>query len=159
MSVHAALPLHDVAGDPPAEWTLVDLFSALARRRPWILSALALSLALALAYWALATPRYRATAVIEMQKESHGAFGLENTTSDRQSTAISDSFDDNLTLQTEIGILQSDALTLDVIRRTGLESTSDYFAPHSGASSRLHKLAFWRKPVEPLSIPLADAPN
>ncbi|MGC2300398.1 MAG: exopolysaccharide transport family protein [Acidobacteriaceae bacterium] len=145
--------------DPPVEWTLADLFAAFSRRRSWIFSSLAACIGLAIAYWAFATPNYRATAVIEIQKESHGAFGLDNTTSDGTSRAVSDSFDDNLTLQTEIGVLQSDALTLDVIRRTGLESTPDYFAPHSGASVRLHKLVFWRKPVEPLSIPLADAPN
>jgi hypothetical protein len=91
------------------EWTITDLFAVLARRRAWIFSALILSCAIALLYAFTDTPRYRATAVIEMQKGSHGAFGLDNTTSDSQATTISDSFDDNLTLQTEIGILQSDA--------------------------------------------------
>ncbi len=109
--------------------------------------------------WALATPRYRATAILEIQKESHGAFGLENTTTDRPTSAVSDSFDDNLTLQTEIGILQSDALTLDVIRRAGLEATPDYFGRRPGGFAFLHCLAFWRKPLEPLSTPLAEAPN
>ena len=118
-----------------------------------------LASALALLYWACSTPHYRATAVIEIQKESHGAFGLENTTSDRHHHAVTDSFDDNLTLQTEVGILQSDALTLDVIRRTGLETTPDYFAPRPAALPSLHKLCFWRKPLEPLSTPLAEAPN
>ena len=145
--------------DPPVEWTLFDLFAVFSRRRAWILSSLAICFTLALAYWFSAMPRYRATAVIEIQKDSHGAFGLENTTNDKQSTAVSDSFDDNLTLQTEIGILQSDALTLDVIRRTGLETTPDYFAPRPSAFAWAHRLFFWRKPLEPLSIPLADAPN
>lgn len=157
MIAHPVVPLREV--DPPVEWTLVDLFALFHRRRAWIFAALALSTAAALLYWACATSRYRATAVIEMQKESQGAFGLDNTTSDRQATEISDSFDDNLTLQTEIGILQSDALALDVIHRTGLETTPDYFASHTGPSAALHKLFFWRKPMEPLSTPLADAPN
>ena len=159
MTAHAALPLHNPAWEPPAEWTLLDLFAALGRRRAWIVSAVALCCGLALLYWLSATPRYRATAVIEMEKESEGAFGLDNSTSDRQSTLISDSFDDNLNLQTEIGILESDALTLEVIRRTGLEPTPDYFAPHRGSLASLHRLFFWRKPLEPLSTPLADAPN
>ena len=159
MTAHAALPLHDPVFEPPAEWTLLDLFAVFARRRAWIFSSLAICFGLALAWWLCTTPRYEAGAVIEIQKESHGAFGLENTTSDRQSTAISDSFDDNLTVQTQIGILESDALTLDVIRRTGLESTPDYFAPRIGRLAALHRLFFWRKPLEPLSTPLADAPN
>lgn len=154
-----ALARHDPLSDPPVEWTLVDLFAVLIRRRAWLLSALAVSCGVAVLYWLCATPRFRATAVIEIRKESQGAFGLDNSTADHPTTEISDSFDDNLTLQTEIGILESDALTLDVIRRTNLESTPDYFAPHSGASAALHWLCFWRKPLETLSTPLGDAPN
>ncbi len=145
--------------DAPPEWTLVDLGIALWRRRLWILGSVGFFFALALLDWALATPRYRATAILEMQKESQGAFGLENTTTDRSTTAVSDSFDDNLTLQTEVGILESDALTLDVIRRAGLEDTRDYFGGPRGGPALLHRLAFWRKPLEPLSTALAEAPN
>jgi uncharacterized protein involved in exopolysaccharide biosynthesis/Mrp family chromosome partitioning ATPase len=145
------------------EWTLIDLLSVFGRRRAWIFTSVALCSALATGYWACAIPHYRATAQIEIQKESRGAFGLENTITDRQSTAISDSFDDNLTLQTEIGILQSDALTLDVIRRAGLERTPDYFAPRVSRFAELQKLfqrfLFWRKPLEPLSVPLSEAPD
>lgn len=149
--------------DAPAEWTLADLLHVLHRRRAWILGSLALCSAAALLSWIAATPRYRATAIIEVQKQSRGAFGLDNATADTPSTALSDSFDDNLTLQTEIGILQSDAVALDVIRRTGLESTPDYFAPptnrHSWATSLRRNVFFWQKPLEPLSVPLEDAPN
>ena len=145
--------------DPPVEWTLLDFASIFARRRAWILSSFAVCIGLAILYSACATPHYRATAVIEIQKESHGAFGLDNTTSDRPPSAVGDPFDDNLTLQTEAGILRSDALTLEVIRRTGLENTPDYFAPRPRAFTALHKVYFWGKPLEPLSTPLADAPN
>ena len=148
-----------MAAEPPVEWTVVDLFSVLWRRRVWILGFLAFFTGLAVLDWALATPRYRATAVLEIQKDSHGAFGLDNTTTDGSTTAVSDSFDDNLTLQTEVGILESDALTLEVIRRTGLEATPDYFGPGHGGFALLRGLAFWRKPLEPLSTPLAEAPN
>jgi polysaccharide biosynthesis transport protein len=154
-----ALPLYGPDSDVPVEWTLLDLFAIFVRRRAWILAAILVSCCAAYLYWLWATPRYRATAVIEIQKESTGAFGLDNTTADRPSTPIGDSFDDNLTLQTEIGILQSDAVTLDVIRSTGLEPTADYFAPRSGTRAAFHRLYFWRKPLEPLSTPLADAPN
>lgn len=146
----------------PVEWTLADLFAVLVRRREWVGASLGCCCALALLYGCWTTPRYRATALIEVQKQSHGGFGLDNTTADTQTTALSDSFDDNLNLQTEIGILQSDALTLDVIRRTGLEHSPDYFEPRAGHFAWLHGahwLFFWRKPLEPLAVPLADAPN
>ena len=149
--------------DVPVEWTLADLLHVLVRRRVWILSCLAFCSAAALLCWIAATPRYRATAIIEVQKQSRGAFGLDNATADTPTTALSDSFDDNLTLQTEIGILQSDAVALDVIRRTGLESAPDYFAPktnrHPWIGSLRRNILFWQKPLEPLSIPLEDAPN
>jgi polysaccharide biosynthesis transport protein len=148
---------------PPVEWTLADLVAVLVRRRVWIVASVSTCCALALLYGACATRRYRATAIIEVQKQSHGGFGLDNTTADAQTPAPSDSFDDNLNLQTEIGILQSDALTLEVIHRTGLESTADYFAPRAGhiawTSRVMHRLLFWRRPLEPQSIPLAEAPN
>lgn len=153
------LAQHGSFTEVPAEWTLIDLFSVFARRRGWVFGALAIACGAACLYWICATPRYRATSIIEVQKESTGAFGLDNTTADRQTTAVSDSFDDNLTLQTEVGILQSDAVTLDVIHRTGLENTSDYFAPHTGAGAFIHRLRFWQKPLEPLSAPIAEAPN
>lgn len=151
--------LTQASADPPVEWTMVDLGSVLWRRRNWIVGSLAFFCALALLDWGLATPRYRATAVLEIQKESEGAFGLDNTTTDRPTDPVSDSFDDNLTLQTEVGILESDALTLDVIRRSGLETTTDYFGQQPGGLVFLRKLALWRKPLETLSTPLSDAPN
>lgn len=144
---------------PPVEWTVADLCAMLVRRRAWIFASLAVTCAIAVFYGLAATPHYRATAVIEIQRQSRGEFGLDNTTTDSQTTAVSDSFDDNLTFQTQIGILQSDAIALDVIRRAGLESTPDYFAPRPIRFAWLHKTFFWRKPLEPLSIPLADAPN
>lgn len=145
--------------DPPVEWTLGDLFAVLLRRRAWILWSTALCCALAVAYSLLSTPRYRATAILEVQKESHGAFGLENTTADKSVTDLSDSFDENLALQTEMGILESDSIALDVIQRINLEATPDYFGAHPSHLAWLHRVFFWRKPLEPLTIPLASAPN
>lgn len=145
--------------EPTPEWTLADLFAVLVRRRAWIFSSVALFSLVALVYCLCATRRYRATAIIEIQKESHGAYGLENTTTDKDSTAVADSFDLNLTLQTETAILGSDSLALDVISRDGLETTPDYFAPRPAHFAWARKLFFWRKPLEPLSTPLADAPN
>lgn len=145
--------------EPPVEWTLVDLFTVFARRRRWIFLSVAACLALALLYGVCSTRRYRATAEIEMQKQSHGAFGLESATSDKTASDVSDSLSDNLSLQTEIGILESDAVTMDVIQRTGLETSSDYWGPGAAAPAGVHRLFFWKKAVEPLSVPLAEAPS
>lgn len=145
--------------EPAPEWTLADLFAVLVRRRAWLLGSVALCSALALLYGLAATRRYRATAEIEIQKESRGAFGLDNTTTDKPVNAVADSFDLNLTLQTETSILESDSLALDVIRRTGLETTPDYFAPAPGHLAWRHSPLLWRIPLEPLSVPLAQAPN
>lgn len=135
------------------------MLGVLVRRRAWILSSLLLCVCAAVLYRGFATPRYRASAQIEVQREAHGAFGLDNTTADRPVTAVSDSYDDNLTLQTETGILESNAITLEVIQRTGLETTPDYFGPRRDGPAWAGKLLFWRKPLEPLSTPLAEAPN
>jgi len=147
------------AGETAAEWTLPDLFAVLARRRGLILWALAISCALAMVYGLCATRRYRAQAEIEVQKESQGGFGLENTTNDKESAAVTDTFDLNLTLQTEVSVLQSDSLALDVMRRGGLEMTPDYFAPQRSRLRWIRRIYFWRKPPEPLTTPLAQAPN
>lgn len=144
---------------PPVEWTLVDLASILIRRRVWILGSFAITGFLALVYVFASTPHFRATAVIEVQKQPRGAFGLDASTGQTAAPGPGDSFDDNLTFQTQIGILQSEAVALDVIRRTGLESTPDYFAPHRTHFSFLHRVAFWRQPLEALSVPLNSAPN
>lgn len=145
--------------DAAVEWTLADLFAVLMRRRAWMAGCVAAGVAAAVMYWAVSTPHYRATAVIEVQKESHGAFGLESTTADKPSAETADSLDNALALQTEIGILESDSVALEVIRQSGLENTPDYFAPRTSGFAWVRKLAFWRKPLEPIAIPIENAPN
>ncbi len=157
------LPSRILARSAPAdlsvEWTIADLVAVLLRRRAWILASLALGCALAVGYWLAATPRYRATAILEVQKDSHGAFGLDNATADKPSTDLSNSFDEHLALETEMGVLESDAITLEVIQRTGLDTTPDYFGTQPSRLAWLQRLFFWRKQVEPLTVPLENAPN
>jgi uncharacterized protein involved in exopolysaccharide biosynthesis/Mrp family chromosome partitioning ATPase len=123
-------------------------------------------LLLAGGYCALATRRYKATGEIQIQKEAAGEFGLESSVMGRDDNSISsDSLDYNITLQTTADILQSDALALAVIRDLHLENTRDYFplrpdrSPAAWIASVPGKLYFWRKPLEPLSVPLDQAPN
>ena len=147
------------------EWTVGTLMTVLRRRR-LMMRAILIMLLLAVSYCVLATPRYKATGEIQIQKEAAGEFGLESSVMGRDDNSVSsDSLDYNITLQTTAGILQSDALALVVIRDLHLEDTHDYFplhpTPSAGATvaGLLGHLMFWRMPLEPLSVPLAQAPN
>ncbi len=148
-----------------AEWTIGSLMTVLRRRR-LLLRPVMLMLLLAACYCTLATRRYKATGDIQIQKEASGEFGLESGVMGRDDNSVStDSLDYNITLQTAANILQSNALALIVIRDLKLEDTHDYFPQHAGTSpadwfsGAVSRLCFWRKPLEPLSIPLNQAPN
>jgi succinoglycan biosynthesis transport protein ExoP len=153
--------IEDVGG----ELTLSTLVQMVRRRRWWIVAPCALCVVAALLSSVLATARYRATAVVQVQKEDGGAFGLESTVNGAPAGAIpTDALDYSLTLQTEAALLRSPTLALDVIQAANLEHTRDYFgAPdHSGLRSWLalpHWLRSQRAALEPLNVPLADAPN
>lgn len=151
---------------PPAEAvTLATVFGVLRRRRALLFWALLAALVAAALSCLFATPRYRATAEVQVQKEDGGAFGLEsNVMGPGGAGGSADSLDYSLTLQTEAALLRSPALELSVIQTAHLESTPDYFG--SRANSSLGRLLHavrgylpWHRPLEPLSVPLAAAPN
>jgi succinoglycan biosynthesis transport protein ExoP len=161
---------YDPASTMPAfagegEVTLAAVAFALRRRWRWLLGPIVLCCGFALITALLATPRYRATTVVQVEKEDGGAFGLESTVDGRPAGMVSsDSLDYSLTLQTEAELLRSPALALSVIQAAKLEKTTDYFGAHpsKGFVAWLHalrRLLPARHRLEPLSIPLADAPN
>ena len=152
------LDLGDLAAERK-EWTLADILAVFRRRRKYLIASLAAFLALVTAYCLLATPRYQATGEIEVQKQSPGVLGLENSALGNASNTEADSLDYSMTLETEANILQSSTLALDVIKDLKLETTDDYFPPHKSGMQIPAWLTFWKKPVEPLTIPLDDAPN
>ena len=144
------------------EITLGEIATVLRRRRQSILYSLAALLCLVTLYCAFATRRYQATGEIQIQKESSGAFGLESSVMGDAADGASDALDYNITLQTEANILESELLAQKVIEDLHLETTADYFPPPKPGHSSWHLpswLFFWRKPLEPLSIPLDEAPN
>jgi uncharacterized protein involved in exopolysaccharide biosynthesis/Mrp family chromosome partitioning ATPase len=152
-----------VAGEQ--EWTVGTLITVLRRRR-FLLRPVIVMLLLGSLYCTLATRRYKATGEIQIQKEAAGAFGLESGVLGRDDNTVStDSLDYNVTLQTAANILQSNAIALVVIHDLQLEDTHDYFPRHVSPSAAtwinalLSRVVFWRKPLEPLSIPLDQAPN
>lgn len=144
------------------EITMGDLAAVLRRRRWSILCSLAAFLCLVTLYCIFATRRYEATGEIQVQKESSGAFGLESSVMGDAADGASDALDYNITLQTEANILESDMLAQKVIRDLHMETTKDFFPPPAAGHSSWslpHGLFFWRKPLEPLSVPLEEAPN
>ncbi len=141
--------------------TLASVLIVLRRRRTWIAWPVLLMFLAAAAGALLATRRYQAMVEVQVQKEDGGAFGLESTVTGVAGSTGSDSLDYNMTLQTEIGVLRSPALALTVIEAARLEPTPDYFAPpvHGEISTAWNISLPWDKPLEPLSVPLTQAPN
>jgi succinoglycan biosynthesis transport protein ExoP len=143
--------------------TLAALLAALRRRWRCILWPTLACVAAAGLTCVVATPRYRATAEIQIQKEDGGTFGLENTVTGAGVGGATDSLDYNMTLQTEASVLRSPALALRVIEATHLESTKDYFT--AGSKSWMRSLFGMKfasssaSRIEPLSVPIEKAPN
>lgn len=143
------------------ELTLGALAAVFKRRRAIFLYVLAGFLAVVTLYCLLATRRYQATGQVQIQKDSAGAFGLESSVMGDAADSASDALDYNITLQTEASILNSDSLALQVIKDLRLETTDDFYPPaKTGHRPSLFSwLFFWKKPVEPMTIPLDRAPN
>jgi capsular exopolysaccharide synthesis family protein len=141
------------------EWTVADIFAVLQRRRRIVYASVAAFLLLVTAYCLVAKPRYQAIGQIEIQKEPSDAFGLDSSVFGGEARGASDPLDYSMTLETQASILESDTLALDVIRSLALETSDDYFPVHKKGVALPSGLFFWRKPVEPLSIPLENAPN
>lgn len=143
------------------EMSLGALAAALKRRGAIFLWVLAGFLAMTTVYCLLATRRYQATGQLQIQKDSAGAFGLESSVMGDAADSASDALDYNITLQTEANILNSDSLALRVIQDLHLETTEDFYPASKAGPGGIFPswLFFWKKPVEPLSVPLDHAPN
>jgi polysaccharide biosynthesis transport protein len=110
---------------PEEELTLSDLVQIVRRRIQLLLAVAAVTFLLALLAWSGATRRYQATATIRVQ--SHPTNNIDGMlTGDNGSSAPSDALSSDIELQTQAGLLQSNALALRTIRRLNLQSTSDF---------------------------------
>lgn len=137
-------------------WTLADAANLWRRQARLVLGVCCGCLLLATFYCLVATPRYQAKALVEIQKEGSSPLGLA---SEELRDAPSDALDYNVSLETQAAILNSDTLALQVIEQERLEQTSDYFGRSPGGFRLPQWVTFWQRPLEPLSIPLASAPN
>jgi polysaccharide biosynthesis transport protein len=144
---------------PQKEWTLVDLVLIFRRRRNLVLGCMLAMVTLAALYCTLATPRYLATGQIEVQRDEAGTLGLDRSMTGDDASADSDALDTSMTLETEARILQSSMLALTVVKDLKLETTEDYYPAHRQGLRIPGWVFFWKKPVEPLTVPLDEAPN
>lgn len=143
--------------DPQRDLTIADLWSLLVRRRTTIVIILLSFISAAAVICAFSTRRYEATAELQVEKESSSPLGLQGTGGEDVSS-YSDALQDNITLQTQAGILQSDSLALSVIHKLNLESNSDF---HSKFSPIGWVLGFITPdgPPDPRHAALEDSPK
>ncbi|MGH9586959.1 MAG: Wzz/FepE/Etk N-terminal domain-containing protein, partial [Acidobacteriaceae bacterium] len=139
------------------EWTLRELLAIFRRRRWMVIGCASVLVVLAGVYCALVTPHYRATGQVEVLKDEPGTLGLDRSITGASAESDSSALDTSMTLQTEARVLQSSTLALRVIKDLKLEETADYFAPEKRGIQE--RLLFWRKPLEPLNVPLDEAPR
>lgn len=139
------------------ELTLRELFQIHRRRRTVVYGVLLTICILTAIYCALCTRRYQATGIVQVQKDDADAMGLDTLMSSATgggSTAL----EDNVELETQANILQSDSLALSTIESLDMENTYDF-------RRRWNPLGWVLSKVSPQGIPdpaaakLEDAPQ
>jgi len=106
------------------EMTIRELLTVMSRRRGIVWSTMLAVVALGVVVCLTSTRLYRATAVVQVQKEPADALSLNNMIV--QSGGDQDAIESNLTLQTEAKVLESQSLALKVIKALNLENTPDF---------------------------------
>jgi polysaccharide biosynthesis transport protein len=105
--------------------TIQELFRIVAKRRIWLICSVVVAVVCSVVLTSMMKPVYQSTAVIELNKSSTGASALD-IGGDMSSQMFSDGESLLTDLQTETAILQSDALTTDMIQRLGLMNLEPY---------------------------------
>jgi capsular exopolysaccharide synthesis family protein len=117
-------PQGSFAPVPEKALTIGDMWGLVVRRRSIILVITLFFVGLAALYCLVATRKYTASATIQIQKDSTDALRLESLMQGGGPEA--DALDENITLQTQANILQSDSLALRVIEDLHLDKTADF---------------------------------
>jgi len=110
------------ARSSPPELTLREIWMMLWRRRRIIYGNVAVFFLLAVLLLMVTTRRYKSVGEIQVQKDSTTTLGGLQTDTDTPSDAL----EENMVLQTQAKILESDSLALRVINELHLEQTEDY---------------------------------
>jgi polysaccharide biosynthesis transport protein len=107
------------------ELNIHDLWKLFKRRWMTVACGTLVCVFLAAVFCALSTRQYQATAELQVEKEaSSSPLGVPDASGDAGS--YSDPLEENIALQTQAGILNSDTLALRVINDLHLESTEDF---------------------------------
>ena len=139
------------------ELTLRDLLQIYRRRRSVVYGVLLTLCILAAIYCTLCTRRYQATGTVQVQKEGADAMGLETLMSSATGGG-SGALEDNIELETQANILQSDSLALRTIESLGMEDTYDFLQRWSPVSWILTKISPQGVP-DPVGVKLEDSPQ
>lgn len=107
---------------------LGGVFRLLSRRRRWIYLSIAVFVTLAGVVCLIMTPRYKATAQLEMLKQEQGTLSVSEQDGQTQSGAsdAEDALNFSLSLQTAVSVLKSDRLAFRVINELHLEDTDEF---------------------------------
>ncbi len=140
---------------PRKEMTVQDLWGILSRRRGIVLGVLLVTIAIAGALFATATRLYKASAEIQVQKESADALSMDTMMGPE---TASDAVESNINLQTQAQILQSDSLALQVIKELNLEKSPDFRSRFNPIGWVMGLFAPAGIP-DPVNVPLEEAPG
>jgi succinoglycan biosynthesis transport protein ExoP len=140
-----------------SDLTIASIVAILRQRRYIIVLTTCAIILLVAIYCLVATPRYKSTGVIEVQKNSNDLLSLDSLIA-TQSGEMGDALNASLDLQTQVEILQSDTLALQVINDLSLEKTRD-FKPHWSPIGAVLGFFSSRGVVDPPSAALEDAPQ
>jgi polysaccharide biosynthesis transport protein len=138
------------------EVTLAGLFLVLKRRRSFVVWSTVFCVSAAILVCIFMTPKYKATGEIQVARQSSDELGLDGMKGD--GGGVSDALEDNIELQTQANILQSDTLALKVIDKLDLEHTKD-FQPIFNPISWALNLVSPDGPKDPPHVGLEDAPK
>jgi succinoglycan biosynthesis transport protein ExoP len=141
---------------PNKELTLRDLLMIYQRRRKIVVATAVSLFVLAVVYCAVCTRRYEASGIVQMQKESADAMGLDSLMSSAAGGA-SDALDANIDLQTQANILQSDTLAIRTIEALHMEDTYD-FRPHFSLLDSVLRLFTGARDADPPGATLENSP-
>lgn len=106
------------------ELTLRGLYYIYRRRRKIVYGATAGLFLLCILYCITATRLYESVGTIQIQKESSDGLGLDSLMS--AAGDASDALELNINIQTQVGILESDTLALQTVKKLNLEQSADF---------------------------------
>lgn len=149
--------LLDVPRPVEKEFTISDLTKILRRRSRLAYKILGAVVLITILYCIFATRRYVATGLVQLQKE--GTTGIDMADMGAPAAAAAgDALDANMSLATQVGILESDTLALPVIKDLNLEQNAD-FKPHFDPLGYVMGLFSPNGPADPHGASLDDSPK